>query len=97
MSLATHLQNIRSKPDHIRRRIALGTAFGITAIIFAFWLASFTASINSSDTVSVASKQVSTPGQALIAGVGGFFGDIKDMIFGSKKITYSEVEVSPGN
>lgn len=100
MSLETYLETLRAKPEHIRRRVAFWTSAGITGLIFMFWLASF--SVNGmagqnhpviADTVDKAG----TPAQSLIAGVGSFFGDIKDMIFGSKKIVYSTVEVGRGN
>ena len=96
MTIQQHIETLRAKPAHIRRRISFWTAFGITAVIFAFWLASFTTAINTPHDVSVATTKVSTPGQSLIAGVGGLFGDIKDMIFGSKKVVYSEIQVAPG-
>jgi cell shape-determining protein MreC len=66
-------------------------------VIFAFWLSSFT-SFNATPQKAIASAmdKVGSPGQSLIAGVGSFFADIKDLFFGSKKITYSEIEVGPG-
>ena len=96
MTIQAYIQQLRAKPEHVRRRIAFWSSFGVTAVIFAFWLASFTSTIASpQDGVSVAN--IRTPGQSLVAGVGNLFGDLKDMIFGAKKLTYSEVEVSPGN
>ena len=96
MKISAYIQQLRSKPEHVRRRIAFWSSFGVTAVIFAFWLASFTAAVASPQDISAVAK-INTPGQSLIAGVGNFFGDIKDMIFGTKKVTYAEVEVSPGN
>ena len=99
MNLNTHLETLRAKPEHIRKRIAFWSAFGITAVIFTFWLSSFSAfSINSSgpSPVAVAVEKAGTPSQNLVASVGGFFNDIKDMIFGPKKVTFSTVEVLPG-
>lgn len=97
MALQTHLENLRGKPEHVRKRFAFWSSFGVTAIIFVFWLASFSASGNTSNTViASAVEKAGSPGSSLIAGVGNFFVDIKEMIFGTKKITYTEVEVSPG-
>ena len=48
-------------------------------------------------TVAQAVNKAGTPAQSLVASVGSFFYDIKDMIFGPKKINYATVEVSPGN
>lgn len=95
MTLQAYIQHLRTKPEVVRRRIAFWSSFGVTALIFAFWLASFTATVASPRDTSAVAK-INTPGQSLIAGVGGFFVDIKDMIFGTKKVTYSDIEVSPG-
>ena len=98
MSIETYIENLRAKPEHVRRRFALWSSFGFTAIIFLFWLASFTAiGSNAKATVAQAVEKAGTPAQSLIASVGSFFYDIKDMIFGPKKINYGTVEVSPGN
>ena len=98
MNLNAHLENLRSKPDHVRKHIAFWSALGITAVIFAFWSASFTVSgSHAKNAVAQAVDKVDSPAVSLVASVGGFFGDIKDIIFGPRKVTYSEIEVSPGN
>lgn len=33
-----HVERLRTKPEHIRRRIAVGTATGITAVVAAGWM-----------------------------------------------------------
>ncbi|MBU6426978.1 hypothetical protein KGQ27_01935 [Patescibacteria group bacterium] len=97
MSFQSYLDNLREKPEHIRRHYAFWTSLGVTATIFAFWLASFTTLGNSTkDAVARVVNNTETPAQSLVASVGAFFGDIKDMVFGPKKINYSTVEVSPG-
>ncbi|OHA16716.1 MAG: hypothetical protein A3C79_00020 [Candidatus Taylorbacteria bacterium RIFCSPHIGHO2_02_FULL_45_28] len=98
MALQTTLENLRAKPEHIRKRVAFWTSFGITAIIFAFWLASFSITGSTANTaVATAVAKAGNPGSSLIAGVGNFFVDIKEMIFGARKIKYSEVEVRAGD
>lgn len=97
MTFQTHLENLRSKPEHVRSRIAFWSSFGITAIIFTFWLGSFSvAGTVSNGAVADAVSKAGSPGSSLIAGVGDLFVDIKEMIFGAKKIKYSEVEVRAG-
>lgn len=97
MTLQTRLENLRAKPEHVRKRFAFWTSFGVTAIIFVFWLASFSAfGASSNATIANTVSRAGSPGQSLIAGVGSFFVDIKEMIFGAKKIKYSEVEVRAG-
>ncbi len=97
MTLEAYLENLKAKPEHTRKKYAFWTSFGITAVIFAFWIASFTSwGSTSSQAVAQVVDRAGSPGSSMIAGVGSFFGDIKDMIFGPKKITYSAVEVKPG-
>ena len=96
-TLQNHLENLRSKPDHVRRRIAFWSSFGITAIIFTFWLGSMTGvNTTTGAAVTQAVSRVGSPAQSLVANVGALFGDLKDMIFSPKKVTYSTIEVSPG-
>ncbi len=96
-SLQTHLENLRARPEHIRRRIAFTGALAITLVVFVFWLASFTAMVTGRpNPVSAAVSRVESPGQSLIASVGAVFYDLKDLVFGPKKVTYSSVVVSPG-
>ncbi len=98
MSLLSHIESLRAKPEHVRRSVAFWYSFGITAIIFSFWLASFSPiGYATKGVVAQAVSNAGTPAQSLIAGVGSFAGDIRDIIFGPKKITYSSVQVTPGN
>ena len=97
MSLQTTLDNLRAKPEHIRKRIAFWSSFGITAVIFMFWLASFSITGTAAKgAVASAVQKAGSPASSLIAGVGNFFVDVKEMIFGAKKIQYAEVEVKAG-
>ena len=98
MNIQHHLESLRAQPEHVRKRVAFWSSLGITAIIFVFWIASFASwgSINRIASVSATDATVSAPGQSLVAAVGSFFVDIKDMVFGPKKITYATVEVRPG-
>ena len=95
-AIYSYVENLREKPHHIRRRAAFWWAFGITFVIFLFWLASFDLVGKKVQTsaASVAS-QVSSPGQSLVAGVGALGSDLWSMITGPKKVTFSEVEVAP--
>lgn len=100
MAFGHHLENLRQKPEHIRKRIAFWSSFGITAIIFVFWLGSFS-SFGLTDTngsgaiVAEKVQKAGNPGQSMVAAVGSLFTDIKEIIFGSKKVEYSSIEVFP--
>lgn len=96
-TLQTHLENLRAKPVHVRKRIAFWSAFGVTAVIFVFWLASFTSVVTGvPNPVTVAVAHVESPGQSLVASVGSVFSDVRDLVFGPKKVVYPSVEVTPG-
>ena len=97
MNFQAKLENLRAKPEHIRRRYAFWTSLGLTAIIFVFWLASFSSwGASSSEVVANVVEKSGTPAQSLLAGVGSVFTDLSDIIFGPKKVEFSSVEVLPG-
>jgi hypothetical protein len=97
MKLHSHLKLLRSKPEHVRRRIAFWSSFGVTAVIFMFWLASFSAiGPTASGSVAKALDEVNTPAQSMVAAVGSLGGTLRDRIFGPKKVEFSTVEVMPG-
>jgi len=102
MSIISYIENLKEKPEHVRRRVAFYWSGGATVIIFAFWISSF-ASIGIGGPINAAKKstlvtasKVISPGQSLVAGVGSFANDVWSMIVGPKVITYSEIQVLPG-
>lgn len=98
MSFYSYLENLRAKPEHVRRRYSFWTSFGITAIIFVFWLGSFSISnLSAQAPIASAVEKAGSPGQSMIAGVASFFGDLKELIFGAKRVTYTSIEVLPGD
>ncbi|MBU6231058.1 MAG: hypothetical protein KGI45_02275 [Patescibacteria group bacterium] len=100
MSFQTYLENLRAKPEHIRKRYAFWTSFGVTAVIFAFWLGSFTplgaGAGAQKNAILAAVDRAGTPSQSMVAAVGSFFGDIRDIFFGPRKVTFSTIEIAPG-
>jgi hypothetical protein len=97
MSLQSFIENISQKPEHIRKRYSFFISFGITAIIFVFWISSFSfPSYYNEQVLTDVMDKVDTPGQSLVASVGSLFTDIKDIVFGPKKVIYSSIEVTPG-
>ena len=98
MGIQNHIENLKAKPEHVRRQAAFWYSFGITAIIFVFWIGSFS-SIGSNTKTYVASavNNAGAPAQSLMASVssfassiGSFFTDIKELIFSPKKVIYNE-------
>lgn len=98
MSFQSYLEKLRAKPDHEKKRFAFWTSFGFTMVVFMFWLASFTSNVGlSNSAVAVSVEKAGSPTESLIAGVGGFFGDIVNYFFSPKVIEYSELEVVAGD
>ena len=96
MTLQSYINQLRAKPDHIRQRKAFWSAFAITAVIFIFWVSSFTGwGVSTQRSVVQAVERADAPASSLVASVGSFFYDIKNLIFGPKKISYATVEVLP--
>lgn len=95
MSWESYLENLRSKPEETRKRIAFWSSFGITALIFVFWLASYDSAAWSSN--SQLAKKAETPAQSLTASVGSIFTDIKEIFFKPKKVVYPQIEVVGGD
>jgi len=98
MPIHRHIATLRAKPDHIRQRIAFWTALSVTAVIALFWVASLSIrDFTMKPDVSAAVDKAGSPIQTVVSSVGGFFGDIRDLVFGARKATYSsQVEVVPG-
>ncbi len=97
MSIQSFIEKISEKPPHIRKRYSLAISFAFTAIIFIFWISSFGfVRIPSDGTMASVVEKVDSPGRSLVASVGSFFVDIKEIFFGPKKVIYSSVEVVPG-
>ena len=93
-----HIENMKTKPEHVRRRYAFLVSFSISAIIFAGWMASY--GISSSPVLAEKTKdgesKVESPVSSLTASVLGAFSDIKSIFFTSNKTEYSSVEVVGG-
>ena len=97
MTIQAYIQTLRAKSEGARKQIAFWSAYGLPAVIFVFWLASFNVFGGSANaTIAQTVGKAGTPSQSLVASVGGFFGDIKDLLFGSRKVTFTDIQVSPG-
>jgi hypothetical protein len=97
MSLSSYVEHLKTKPEHVRRRIAFLGSLGTTALIFTFWLASYTAvGTQAQGAMAKAVDRVETPAQTLTASVGDFFIDVKEMFFAPKKVEYKPIQVLPG-
>ena len=97
MGIQNHIENLKAKPEHVRRRAAFWYSFGLTAIIFVFWIGSFSSIGGSAKTyVASAVDSAGAPAQSIMASVGSaassigsFFVDIKELIFSPKKVIYN--------
>src|SRR5665213_2511420 len=69
------LEQLRAKPDHIKRMISAGVAGGITLVIVVFWIVSLSVSGGSSSYADNASAQIAaSPFSTLSASVADAFG-----------------------
>lgn len=93
-----HIENMRSKPEHVRRRYAFVVSFSVSLVIFLGWMASY--GIKSSPILTNKGdegEKVQAPVSSLTASVVGAYDDVKNIIFGSNKVEYSsQVEVTGG-
>ena len=95
-----HIENMRSKHEHIKKRYAFLISFSISTLIFVGWIASYGLHktpivLDKKDTDS--ETKVEAPASALTASVSGLFDDLKSMFSGSNKIEYSApIEVKGG-
>ena len=91
-----YIENLKQKPEHIRKRFAFLVSSSITIVIFAGWIASY--GLQSSPALADKDSNVDAPVSSLTATVVGAYDDIKNMIFGSNKVKYSSdiIEVSGG-
>ncbi len=96
-----HLDNLRAKPDHVKRNIAFGTSLSITAIIFVFWVVSLTVqapSISASN--DEAPMGVESPFSSMSASIGDAWNSMKDVFSGYGKDpsqSADAIEAFPGS
>ena len=94
-----HIENMKSKPEHIRKRYAFVVSFTFTMVILLGWLASYgiTSSPVLTDSNAKGETKVDAPVTSLTASVGNIFNDLKTMFSSSNKVEYSsQIEVIGG-
>lgn len=94
-----YIENLRGKPEHVRKRFAFIVSFSFSFLLFAGWI--FTSyGLKSSPILAEKSSEsvaVEKPVSSLTASAIGVFDDIKAMFAGSNKAEYvSELEVEAG-
>src|SRR5574343_1157812 len=98
MDIVNHIENMRSKPEHINKRYAFGVSFTISFAIFAVWIGSY--AITNTSVMAKDDKKndivVDSPAISLTASVFNTVKDIKDIIFSPKKVEYSSENMPAG-
>jgi hypothetical protein len=90
-----HIENMRSKPEHVRRRYAFLVSFSVSALIFVGWIASY--GFSTSPVLADKNSNVEAPVSSLTASAFGAFQDMKSIFFGSNKTEYSsDIEITAG-
>lgn len=106
-----HLQHLRTKPDHVKQRIAFVTSLSISAIIFVFWIVSLSVGGISTDTVAAKKAEVNAPSpfsslsasvSDAVGSLGTAFSGFFSSVFPSSQKpattdTSGSVELVPGN
>lgn len=86
-----HIEKLRAKPDHVKRRIAFFTSLCFTSLVFAIWIGSF--KVQNSPTA----VDIKSPASSITASVIDSVKYIKDSFFGSNKASYqATIEAIPG-
>ncbi len=89
MSLNNFIENLREKPEHIKKRFAFLVSFSFSFILFAGWMIS----VNQNTSQIIVKKlpdgnTVETPVSTLTANVIGAYQDIKNIFRSSNKVEY---------
>jgi hypothetical protein len=84
-----HIENLRQKPEHVRKQIAFFTSLGVTVIILAFWVASFGAGNSSVTAQAVGATKTLTPAANLKASFFDAVDSIKKTFTGFSDSSYS--------
>lgn len=82
-----YIENLKTKPVHVRKRFAFLTAFSVSALILAGWIGSYT--LKSSPILAEGKSKIEAPVSSLTASVGSLFGDIKNFFTSSNTTEYS--------
>ncbi|MDE2188221.1 MAG: hypothetical protein KGJ35_00625 [Patescibacteria group bacterium] len=92
-TIEQHLHHLRQKPEHIKKHVAFWTSFGITAIIFAFWLTSLSFGRSAPSITSTES-----PWHAVTASVHDAWSTLSNSFGGSSSANYNipPLQVSAG-
>ncbi len=90
--ITNYIDNLKTKPEHVKRRFAITVSSVVTGLILVGWLASY--GITTTPTMADTTE---APVSSLTASVGNIYNDLKNMIFGSNKAEYGTIEVTPGN
>lgn len=107
MDIHAKLDELRAKPEHVRKQYAFWSAFAMTAVVFTVWLTSFSTFAivphSSPSNVAAAGAGVPairstgpSPASSFVAAVGSFFVDVKNIVFTPRTVVYSQVEIKPG-
>jgi hypothetical protein len=88
-----YIENLRTKPEHIKKRFAFITSSIITLAIFFVWIVSTyglnTSNIKMADKDSDGKVLAEAPVSSLTASVVGAWDDIKTLFWGSNKAEFS--------
>ncbi len=82
-----YIENLKTKPPHIRKRFALLVSSGFTLLIFAGWVMSYT--VQPQAIVAQGKAKIEAPVSSLTASAIDVFKDIKRIFSSSNEVEYS--------
>lgn len=93
-----YIENLKTKPEHVRRKHAFAISFSFTMIVFVGWIASYT--LDSSPILTQKDENgktvVEAPVSSMSASIIGAYNDVKNIIFNSNKVEYNSIEITAG-
>lgn len=99
--MKNYINNLKTKPEHVKKRFAFLVSFSFSALILIGWIASYGFASNPvvADTTDNTSAAIDTPINSVTASVVGAYNDLKNIIFGPNKAEYTapSVTVSAGD
>jgi len=102
--MSNYIENLKTKPEHVKKRFAFIVSLSFTFLVFAGWIASYGFSGSSAVVATLDANSneekaiVEAPVSSLKATALGAWSDIKNLFLGSNNTEYSQdaIEISGG-
>jgi hypothetical protein len=89
-----YIEHLKTKPHHVRQRIALFTSLGITMVILVIWASSLNVGLSGASQANTSDSSDISPFGAMGAAASQGFESIKSIFTKSSSDTFAEQENS---